>query len=90
MISLAWPFQANLIFGSTAKSLPKISAPKRCFTQARSGLTQKHWTRLERPARDKHPTQIFVGKARSLPLESGPVRGSTKAALPENIRLGWK
>jgi hypothetical protein len=37
-------------------------APERCFTRVGSGLTCKHYTRLERLARDKHSSllQKFV------------------------------
>jgi len=45
-----------------ARSLPKSGAPDRCFTLEGSGLTLKHLTRLERPAREEHSSllQTFV------------------------------
>ncbi len=39
-----------------------------------------------------HPSLIFVGKDRSLPLEWSPIRGSTLIgySLPGNIRVGFE
>ncbi len=34
-----------------------------------------------------HSRIIIVGKARSLPLDLSPTRGSTQVGLPANIRL---
>ncbi len=39
-------------------SLPQSGAPERCFTRVSSGLTQKHETRLERLAKDKHSSLL--------------------------------
>ncbi len=36
------------------RRLPRVGATERCFTQVGSGLTRKHKTRLERPAKEKH------------------------------------
>jgi hypothetical protein len=35
-------------------TLPKSVAPERCFTQVASALPRKHFTRLERLAKDEH------------------------------------
>ncbi len=40
------------MFVGEARSLPHSGAPGKCYTQV--GLTCKHMTRLERPAKDKH------------------------------------
>jgi hypothetical protein len=52
------PFQPSLIFVVKARSLPKSGAPERQFTWVGSGLTRKHKTKLERLARDKHPSLL--------------------------------
>jgi len=51
-------FQANLMFVSKARS----GVPERCFTRVGSNLTHKHYTKLEKSARDKHSSlsQTFV------------------------------
>jgi hypothetical protein len=54
------PFQLSLMFLDKARSLPKGGVPERYIAQVGSCLTHKHRTRLERPARDKHPR--FFGK----------------------------
>jgi hypothetical protein len=51
-------FQSNLIFAGKARSLPLSEAPERYFTQICSGLTYKHYTRLEEFARDKHSSLL--------------------------------
>ena len=45
-------FQPSLIF------VGKAGAPERCFTREGSGLTCKHYTRLEKLAMDKHPSLL--------------------------------
>ncbi len=42
------------MFVGKARSLPWSGAPEMCFTRIGSGLTQKHRTRLEKNASDKH------------------------------------
>jgi hypothetical protein len=42
------------MFVDEARSLPQSGTPERGFTLVGSGLTHKHWTRLEKLARDKH------------------------------------
>jgi hypothetical protein len=54
MILLSWPFQLSLIFVSKATGPPYSGASERGFSQAGSGLSHKHWTKLERPLCDKH------------------------------------
>ncbi len=41
------PLQPSLMFADKATSLPKCGVPERCSTVRSSGLTCKHWTRLE-------------------------------------------
>jgi hypothetical protein len=48
------PFQHRLIFSDKARSLPLRGASER----ASSGLTRKHQTRLERPAKIKHSSLL--------------------------------
>ncbi len=51
-----WPrqaFQPSLIFVGK-EGLPESGKPETCFSQLGFGITRKHQTRLERPARDKH------------------------------------
>jgi hypothetical protein len=38
------------------RSLPIRAATERHFTLIGSGVTQKQWAKLERPARGKHPS----------------------------------
>jgi hypothetical protein len=45
-------------FVGKASSLPQSREREKCFTQVDSGLTQKHWTRLERLVRDKRYSLI--------------------------------
>ncbi len=47
------PFQPSLMFAGKASSLPYIGAPERCFTQVALALPTKHYTKLERLARDQ-------------------------------------
>jgi hypothetical protein len=42
------------MFVGKARSLQYKRALERCSTQVGSSLTSKHYTRLERPARDRH------------------------------------
>jgi len=46
------------MFVGEARSLPYRGAPERCFTWIGSGHTCKHWTWLERLARDKHSSLL--------------------------------
>jgi len=48
------PFQPNLMFVGKATGPHLSGAPERCFTWVGSGLTRKHYTRLERLVREKH------------------------------------
>ncbi len=41
------PIQPSLIFVGNARGLPYSGAPERYFPRVGSGLTHKHWTRLE-------------------------------------------
>jgi hypothetical protein len=41
------PLQSSLMFADKATSLPKSGVPEICSTVVSSGLTRKHWTRLE-------------------------------------------
>ncbi len=47
-------FQPGVKFEGEARSLPKSGAPESCFIRVGSGLTRKHYTRMERPVRGKH------------------------------------
>ncbi len=51
-------FQPSLMFVGEYRSLPLSGAPERCLTRVGSGLTRKNLTRLERLARDKHPSLL--------------------------------
>jgi hypothetical protein len=46
------------MFVGKASDLPKSGATEKCFTWVGHGLARKHWTRLERLARDKHPSLL--------------------------------
>jgi hypothetical protein len=48
----------SLLFFGKARSLPLSAAPERCFTWVFSCLTCKHYTILERLARDKHSSLV--------------------------------
>ncbi len=50
------------MFVGKGRSQTYSGAPKRCFSQVGSNLTQKHLNKLERFARDKHSSllQIFI------------------------------
>ncbi len=48
------PFQSSLMFVGKTRSLPSNGASEKCFTRVGYGLTHKHYTWLERPAKDKH------------------------------------
>ncbi len=50
--------QPSLMFPGKTRDLPQSRATERCFTWVGSGLTQKHYTRLERLARDKHSSLL--------------------------------
>ncbi len=52
------PFQPSLMFVGKARILPYSGPPERSFTYVGSGLTPKHWTRLEWLARDKHSSLL--------------------------------
>ncbi len=52
------PFQSSLMFASKAEAYLS-EASFRCSTQGKAtGLSCKHQTRLERPARDKYPSLV--------------------------------
>ncbi len=55
-------FQLSLMFEGKARSLPKSGAPERYLNQVRCSLTCKHYTGMERLARNKHSSflQTFV------------------------------
>ncbi len=42
------------MFVGKAWDLPYSGASESCFTRVGSGLIHRHWTKLERLARDKH------------------------------------
>jgi len=42
------------MFADKARRLPKSGALERCFTPIGFCLIHEQWTRLERPAREKH------------------------------------
>ncbi len=46
------------VFVNKARNLPWSGVPERCFIQAVSGLTRKHYTNLEWPSRDKHSSLL--------------------------------
>jgi hypothetical protein len=50
--------QPSLMFVGKDRSLPYCGASERCFIHLGSGLTSKHWARLERLARDKHSSLL--------------------------------
>ncbi len=68
------PFQPSLVFVGKARSLPKSGALERSFTRVGSGLTHKIQDRLERLARDKHPSLLhqFVCYGRNKCYDTGP------------------
>ncbi len=54
MLVVGTLFKPSLMLAGEARGLPKSGALERCFTRLGSGLTRKHFTRLERLVRDKH------------------------------------
>jgi hypothetical protein len=59
MFVLGEPLQHSLIFAVEARSQPqRVGAPEKYPTFVCFGLLHKHWTRLERLARDKHSSLI--------------------------------
>ncbi len=52
------PFQPSMMLVFKARNLPYIGAPERCFPWGGSGLTCKHYNRLERFSRDKHSSLL--------------------------------
>jgi hypothetical protein len=62
------------MFVGKARGLPYSGAHERCFTWVGSCLTCKHYTILERLARDEHYSllQIFVNCDRKILLNIGP------------------
>jgi hypothetical protein len=71
---LGRPFQAIRLFVHEVRSLPYSEAPERIFTQVGSGLTHKHYTRLELLTRDKHTFLLlsFVNYGHKKPYNIGP------------------
>jgi hypothetical protein len=60
------PFQPSLMLAvGNVRSLPLSGAPERSFSKVSSGLTHKHYTRLERVAKDKYSSLLgpFVSYA---------------------------
>jgi hypothetical protein len=55
---LGKPFQSSLMFVDEARRPPKRGVPERCFTQVGSSLTRKHYTRLERLAKEKYSSLL--------------------------------
>jgi hypothetical protein len=51
---LGKPFHCWLLFAGNATSRPKSRAPEKCFTRVGCSLTHKHYTTLEKLAKDKH------------------------------------
>ncbi len=90
------------MFGDEERSLPQRGAPERCFTRVGSGLSRKHYTRLERLATDKHLSLLrkSVNYGRKMFYSTGPwcqglkthssylTTGSNK--LECHISLIWK
>ena len=75
MFVLGKLFQPSLIFLGEARSLPLSKASERLFNRVGSCLTLKHYTILERLARDEHSS--LSGKPfqpRSLPSRGAPER----------------
>jgi hypothetical protein len=52
------PFKPSLMFVGKATGLPESGAPERCFAWVGSGLTNKHYTGLERLAKDKRSSLL--------------------------------
>jgi hypothetical protein len=57
-LSPAKPFWPSVILAGKARIQPKMGAPERCFTWVGSGLTHRHYTRLERVVREKHTSLL--------------------------------
>jgi hypothetical protein len=62
------------MFVGEARSLPKSGAPERFFTRVGSSLTQKHQAKLERLAKDKHPSLLWKSEkyGRKKSYSTGP------------------
>ncbi len=71
-------FQPNLMFVGKARGLPKSGSPQRCFNLVGPGLASKHWTRLERLAKDKHSSVLrrSVNYGHNKFYSTGPRLGS--------------
>ncbi len=70
------PFKTSVLFAGKARCLVKSVSPERGFTQVDSGLTNKHKTRLEKIASDKHSSlqQKLVNYGRNFFTTLGPGR----------------
>jgi hypothetical protein len=68
-------FQNSLMLVEKHRSLPLSGAHERCFTRVGSSLTQKHKTRLERPAIYKHSSLLgtFVNYVYKMFYSNGPL-----------------
>ncbi len=67
-------FSPVLCYLGNARGLPQGGAPEKCLTCEGSGLTHKHWTRLEKLTRLNHSNllQIFVNYVRKSFMTLGP------------------
>jgi hypothetical protein len=52
------PFRPSVMFVGNTCNLSLSRGPERGFTRVGSGLIKKHWTSLEKPARDKHSSLL--------------------------------
>ncbi len=58
MFVLDKPFQSGLMSVGKAEAYPRVEQLKCTSLGLAPGLSYKHWTWLERPARDKHSSLL--------------------------------
>jgi hypothetical protein len=77
------PFHPSVMIVGEARGLPESGASARCFTEVGSGLTNNHYTRLERLVRDKHSSLLrkFVNYGQKKFYNIGPRVQSHKTFL---------
>jgi hypothetical protein len=71
-------FAPRRLFLGTNRSLPQSGEPERDFTQIGSGLTCKHWNRLEKFATNKHSSLFYICKL----LRKSKILNTTHGAVP--------
>jgi hypothetical protein len=69
------PWHPGLLFVGKAWSLPYTGVCERCLTRISFDYTRKHYTNLERLARDKHSSLLLVNHREKKFYKTGPWNG---------------